>query len=141
MVRIPITRGIGVDITSITRFKKLLSKDHEFVKRLSLRILHPQYELKKFEELQEITNTNQGLIFFAGTWASKEALYKSLSIEGQKKFRFKDWYRKYDENGKPSIHNDQYHEDHEFLLTVSHDEDVLVANVVRQEYVTIGDSD
>ncbi|KAK6461427.1 4'-phosphopantetheinyl transferase superfamily [Scheffersomyces coipomensis] len=138
MIRFPVTRAIGVDVTSISRFKKLLEKNNDFVERLSLRLLHPKYELNKFVTLRKNHESDQLLLFLAGTWASKEALYKSLDISDQRSFEFKHWYRSYDENGKPLIQSD-IHTTDEFLLSLSHDQDTVVANVIRQQYITIPD--
>lgn len=139
MVRkLGITLGIGVDIIKTNRFKELLlSKgklNSRFTSRISSRILHPEFELPKFNEFKDNNKLNECISLISGSWASKEAVYKTLDDEYQRQFQFKNWYRYYNEQGKPFIRSDFYKKkNEEFQLSVSHDDGLLVATVLRQK--------
>ncbi|EMG49578.1 acpS Holo-[acyl-carrier-protein] synthase [Candida maltosa Xu316] len=125
--------GIGVDIIKSSRFERLLtSKSTTFASRLSKRILHPVHELPKFESM----NAQRQVQYLTGSWASKEAVFKTLDIELQKKFIFNEWYRSHDSNGKPFIKCDEYPlANEEFLLSISHDDSLVIATVLRQKLI------
>ncbi|KAG2736063.1 hypothetical protein G9P44_000153 [Scheffersomyces stipitis] len=124
--------GIGVDVVNTDRFRRLVSRDPRFLAKLTARILHPQHELPEFFRISDAENKVK---FLAGSWASKEAVFKTLDISSQKQFQFKHWFRRYSEQGKPHICNDNYpqSEQEEFLLSISHDSNVLVASALRQQ--------
>ncbi|CAI5757286.1 unnamed protein product [Candida verbasci] len=127
-MKLSYTIGIGIDIINITRFERLLEKGGTFTNRLSKRILHPN-ELLKFNKL----NGKRKIEFITGSWASKEALFKTLDIEDQKQFNFNQWYRSYNNHGKPFIWNDAYFKNEEFHLSLSHDSSFIIATVLRQK--------
>ncbi|EER32987.1 conserved hypothetical protein [Candida tropicalis MYA-3404] len=135
MKKLGITLGLGVDIINSSRFQRLLtSKTTSFSQRLSKRILHPKHELPRFESM---TNSRQ-VQFLTGSWAAKEAVFKTLDIEDQKKFSFNQWYRYHDPNGKPFIWNDNYGlRDEEFHLSISHDDSLIIATVLRQRVIDL----
>lgn len=147
MVRkLGITLGIGVDILKTNRFKELLLSKGElnslFTSRMSSRILHPEFELPKFKELKDSNKLNECISLISGSWASKEAVYKTLDCEYQKQFQFKNWYRYYNEQGKPFIRSDLYKkENEEFHLSISHDDGLLVATVLRQKIYELMNED
>lgn len=147
MVRkLGITLGIGVDIIKTNRFKELLlSKgklNSRFTSRISSRILHPEFELPKFNEFKDNNKLNECISLISGSWASKEAVYKTLDDEYQRQFQFKNWYKYYNEQGKPFIRSDFYKkENEEFQLSVSHDDGLLVATVLRQEIYELTNED
>lgn len=140
MGKVGVVLGIGVDLLKTSRFQQLLLKhekqvNSDFAKRLSQRILHPKRELPSFEEAAEANDLRRCILILSGSWAAKEAVFKSLDVEDQSEFQFKDWYRFYNGRGKPYIQNDDYqlkNPDEEFLLSISHDVDLLVAYVTRQ---------
>ncbi|WEJ94186.1 mitochondrial holo-[acyl-carrier-protein] synthase [Yamadazyma tenuis] len=81
-----------------------------------------------------ISNHSKSMSFLAGSWAIKEAIYKTLDSQDQKSFTFKEWFRIYDERGKPVVCSDTYSKNNEeFLLSISHEDDVLIASVIRQQ--------
>lgn len=133
--------GIGVDILKTSRFHRLLTKQlsdgSQFVSRLSARVLHPVHELPKFEEHWKNNNIEKCIALIAGSWSAKEAVYKTLDSEVQQVFQFKHWYRFYNDRGKPFVGSDDYRGDEEFLISVSHDDGVMVANVIRQRIIDI----
>lgn len=136
--RFGLTLGIGIDIIKTNRFEKLLlSKgklDSPFTTKISSRILHPEFEIPIFNEHKRENKVKECVSLIAGSWASKEAVYKTLGIEDQKVFQFKEWYRHYNAQGKPFIRNDNYKgADEEFHLSISHDDGILIANVLRQK--------
>lgn len=134
MVKVGITLGIGVDIVKRSRFKRLLSKNPAFSVRLTQRILHPIHEAHRFKNM----NNERQVQYIAGSWAAKEAVFKTLTPNEQEQFNFNDWYRYHDNNGKPFIWNDNFKvENDEFHLSVSHDEDYIVATVLRQRLFDI----
>jgi len=147
MVRkLGITLGIGVDILKTSRFKELLLSKGKlnslFTTRISSRILHPEFELPKFNELKDSNKLNECIALISGSWASKEAVYKTLDYEYQKLFQFKNWYRYYNEQGKPFIQSDFYKEgNEEFHLSISHDDGLLIATVLRQKIYELTSED
>lgn len=138
MKRVTNTIGIGVDIIKMSRFSAMINKrgdlNSPFVHKLSSRILHNTHELPAFKGLVGKHNFTESIRYLAGNWAMKEAIYKTLDEEDQANFQFKQWFKLYDERGKPTIANDDYHNpQEEFLLSISHDDDMLIASVIRQE--------
>jgi holo-[acyl-carrier protein] synthase len=129
--RFGMTVGLGVDLVNTTRFQNILTKNNNYVDRFVTRILHPNERSRFYEQKRP----EQSINLLAGSWAAKEALFKTLDTKHQKVFRFNQWYRGYKE-GKPTITSDEYNEDEEFLLSVSHDGDMLVASVIRIAYMS-----
>lgn len=143
--------AIGCDLHQLSRVRKIVDRDglnSSKIKRLSERILHPKNELVKFNELKEsinLQNTNSArdsdriiescCNILSVSWCCKEAIFKTLDLKDQKTFSFKDWYKINDLNGRPFIYNDNYlksNENEEFLLTISHDNDLIISTVLRQ---------
>lgn len=122
-MKIPTVVAIGVDICRVSRFERLLAKGDPFVTKLSHRILH--------QREQGLTTPKQ----FAGAWAVKEAVFKTLTRDEQLAFRFNEWYRFYLEGGKPGVAGDGV--DDTFMVSISHDGDYLVATVLRQKMIDI----
>lgn len=139
MKQVAITVGIGMDIINCRRFDRLLSlKGSSFASRLSKRLLHPIHELPRFES---IATNSQRVQFISGSWAAKEAVFKTLDSESQKLFLFKEWYKSNDKRGKPFISSDKYDsEDEQFLLTITHDADFVAATVLRQRIIDLTSS-
>ncbi|KAI5968772.1 hypothetical protein CANMA_002208 [Candida margitis] len=123
--------GIGIDIIKASRFENLLeTKTSSFAERLCKRILHPTKELPRFKEM----SPQRRVQFLTGSWAAKEALFKTLQVHEQGEFNFNEWYRFNDTNGKPFIWNDKYNSnDEEFHLSISHDDSIVIATVLRQK--------
>ncbi|KAG5421138.1 hypothetical protein I9W82_000228 [Candida metapsilosis] len=123
--------GIGVDIIKTSRFEKLLkAKTSSFAERLCKRILHPRHELPRFKEM----GGERQVQFLAGSWAAKEALFKTLQQEEQDQFNFNEWYRFNNSTGKPFIWNDKFDpKSEEFHLSISHDDSLVIATVLRQK--------
>lgn len=116
--------GLGVDIVRISRISRLLAG--KSAQKFLQKVLHP-VEIKKYGEL----NGDRAAQYVAGSWAAKEALFKTLDFESQKNFQFREWYRFLKES-KPFLGKEGY-VDGDFLLSISHDGDTLVATVLRQE--------
>lgn len=129
-MRYGVTVGLGVDIVNTARFLRILAKNNKYIDRFVTRILHPN-ERTRFYQSQ---NNNVNLL--AGSWAAKEALFKTLDPVHQRTFRFNQWYRGY-EGGKPTIGSDEYNEDEQFMVSISHDGGMLVASVIRQKLLPI----
>ncbi|KAI5955491.1 hypothetical protein KGF57_003623 [Candida theae] len=127
--------AIGVDIIKTSRFEKLLrTKTTSFAERLSKRILHHTHELPKFNEM----DAGRQVQFMAGSWAAKEALFKTLHQEEQDVFNFNEWYRYNNSSGKPFISNDKYdYNNEEFHLSISHDDSLVIATVLRQKLYSL----
>lgn len=124
-------RGLGVDLVDLLRFQRIFTRDKKYIDRFTTRILHP-HELDKLKHLRD--NTTR-IRYVAGSWASKEAVFKTLDLTDQKSFAFNQWYRFNDENGKPHITSQLYcqnNNDDQFLLSISHDKNMLIATVIRQ---------
>lgn len=132
-----VTIGLGVDIIRTGRFRRLLlEKNGNFVNKLAQRVLHKDHEYPTFIQLHK-TDINRCVNYISGSWAAKEALFKTLDLKDQTSFKFNQWYRHYDTNGKPHINHDSYHQNEKFLLSISHDDDILIANVLRQKYIEL----
>lgn len=117
--------GLGVDLVHILRFTRLLSKGDRFTKKLCERILHP-LELAQLRHLDAKAVTR----YIAGSWASKEAVFKTLGEKEQASFQFKQWYR-YKEGNRPAIGSETSTD--RFMLSISHDNDMLIATVLRAD--------
>ncbi|GME67491.1 unnamed protein product [[Candida] boidinii] len=142
--------AIGCDLHQLSRVRKIVDRDglnSSKVKRLSERILHPKNELVKFNELKGSINPQIAKTadfnrviesccnILSVSWCCKEAVFKTLDSKDQKVFSFKDWYKINDLNGRPFIYNDNYlksNQNEEFLLTISHDNDLIISTVLRQ---------
>lgn len=127
-MKIPYTVAIGVDITKISRFLAISNKNPSNFGRFTKRVFHP----KEIQRLESLTPADSAA-YMAGCWAAKEALFKTLDSDEQKKFEFKNWYR-FSDDKKPYLGSDKYHKEEEFLLSISHDTGVLIATVLRQKY-------
>lgn len=124
-------RGIGVDLVQISRFRAILGKhgmDSTYSRRFVRRVLHPK-ELSRFAALA-VELLDHSVRYVAGSWAAKEAVFKTLDPPEQARFQFKDWYRTSNAR-KPGIERDPSSHD-QFLLSISHDGGMLVATVLRQ---------
>lgn len=141
MNRVTATLGLGVDIIRISRFDNMITKAGgvltPFFNRLCKRILNETHEMPMLQHHIATHNHDSIIRYMAGSWAIKEAVYKSLDEEEQKKFTFHQWYRM-KTNEKPGIGSESYSKrDEEFLVSVSHDDDVLMASVIRQRFFHI----
>ena len=164
--------GIGTDIVYIPRFYKIFITKYQsnprFVNKICSKFMH-KVELAKMQKLQEaeieqktISNTTKvplHIIYAAGVWSVKEAIYKSLDLDekaevdkdkGQKVptlFLFSSiFYKSNNTSGKPIINLDANHLEaacvspglrsqilrSKFHLSISHDKDYLVSHVVRE---------
>lgn len=132
MVRLTNTLGIGIDIVKTQRFRTILEKDSRYIERFAHRVLHPDEELPLFNKTVDIEQRTRIL---AGSWAIKEAVYKTLDPSDQRNFQFKEWYRYYNDRGRPFVTGNSAPKNEEFLISISHELDVLVATVLRQEIV------
>ena len=126
--------GHGVDIVRIARFQRLVGKNPSdaYVKRLTRRIMHEVHEAPHFEALRAAGRFEKRVVYLAGTWAIKEAIYKSIDDADQKKFQFNRWYRVYGSRGQPIVGSDVFDKNQQFLVSVSHDGGTLIASVIRQ---------
>lgn len=64
----------------------------------------------------------------------KEAVFKSLDDDVQQSQKFRDWFKYNAPNGRPQAGGDYLikHNKEQFLLSISHDDDTLIATVLRQ---------
>lgn len=111
-------RGLGVDVVLVLRIAGVLRRHGP---RFAKRVLHAS-ERQVYEGLPAAARPQ----YVAGCWATKEAVFKSLDNAEQRTFAMAKYY-KYAENGRPAVGPDA----DRFLLSVSHDTDVLVATVIR----------
>lgn len=117
--------GIGNDILVTSRIYGIISKNPRRFERFARKILHVKEQAGlKTNDLGSASR------LLASTWTAKEALFKSLDVEDQKKFQFNQWYRCV-EDGKRVLKSDDYYKRDEFLVSVSHDGDYTSAFVVR----------
>lgn len=127
--RFPRVAAIGVDLVKVLRIASILESPREA--RFLQRVLH-ESELAKLRLLPRSGAPE----FVAGCWAAKEAVFKTLLQKQQKQFQFRNWLRS-SHNGKPHISSTPPLPDSDFLLSISHDDGLLIATVLRQEYVPL----
>ena len=118
-------KAIGVDMVKILRITRILQGTHR--DRFLNKVLHK----KELESLAR-SKPERVLQFVAGSWAAKEAVFKTLDRKDQLRFQFRDWYR-YNIEGKPNISRVDSFSNDRFLLSISHDGDHLIATVLRLE--------
>lgn len=99
---------IGVDIACISRFKKV---DEHFINR----VLTAE-ESKVYDDLP----TEKKILFLAGRWASKEAIFKALNNPNYLNYSILN-----DNNGRPYVLNHP-----EINISLSHDGDYVVSFVI-----------
>ncbi|KAM9893428.1 hypothetical protein OXX69_011711 [Metschnikowia pulcherrima] len=118
-------KAIGVDMVKISRITRILQGTHR--DRFLNKVLHKK-------ELESLARSNPERVsqFVAGSWAAKEAVFKTLDRKDQLRFQFRDWYR-YNIEGKPNISRVKPLSNDRFLLSISHDGDHLIATVLRLE--------
>jgi holo-[acyl-carrier protein] synthase len=123
-------KGVGVDITKITRFSKILKE--KYAKNFLNKALHP----KEILELNALKREDLKAKFLASRWCYKEALVKA---SGNKSLIFSKVYLEKDSSGKPSINFDEeYIKNNEKIneinnklhMSLSHEDDTTVAIVI-----------
>lgn len=122
-------KGVGVDITKIPRFKRIIeSHESSFIKKM----LHEK-EIKEYLDIINIENKTK---FLASRWALKEALVKAT---GNKGLIFSKIYLEKDTTGKPFVKFDEtYLKDNQDFnnffnnihISISHEEEYAVAFVI-----------
>ncbi|KAG5360508.1 hypothetical protein CJU89_3581 [Yarrowia sp. B02] len=119
--------SIGVDILRTARIGRILAgKTRD---RFVRKILHPS-------EISRMSSYPDHVQFVASTFSAKEALFKTLDRQDQKLFEFKEWQRGVDEvTGRRLLSNPDYRlmSSEEFVVSVSHDGDYTIANVLRKD--------
>ncbi|CEP60122.1 holo-[acyl-carrier-protein] synthase LALA0_S01e03532g [Lachancea lanzarotensis] len=147
--------GIGTDIVHLPRFAKLMARDASIKdmrtnERVLSKFMHT-VELSKLQRMREERYQEKALVqFVAGVWATKEAVYKSLSsrldhdktaLPPAKYIYTQLCYKTNDSNGSPKVVIDpklanvypnfkqDFIEKTEFLLSLSHDDSYLVSFV------------
>lgn len=128
---------VGTDIHQLSRFVSILQRNGALTayktKRFSERILHPTYELPKFEEYRLKNKIEECARILSISWCIKEAIYKTLDDENQNNFVMSEWYKTNDERGRPIIGNESYNRtNEEFLCSISHDGNMVSSFVLRQ---------
>lgn len=101
---------IGVDIAYIPRFKDV---DEHFIKRILT-----NDEIIQYQKL----SSEKRILFLAGRWASKEAIYKANNKNDYLHYTILN-----EENGKPYVKNHP-----EIKISISHDNDYVVAFVIEE---------
>lgn len=101
---------IGVDIAYIPRFKDV---DEHFIKRILT-----DDEMIQYQKL----SSEKKILFLAGRWASKEAIYKANNNNEYLHYSILN-----EENGKPYVKNHP-----EIKISISHDNDYVVAFVIEE---------
>lgn len=95
-------------------------------------------ELPIFQKYVVNNELERTIRVLAGSWAMKEAVYKCLDDKAQNSQSFRDWYKFNADNGRPMV-GGLYLERNpkeEFLLSISHDNDTLIASVIRQAEIS-----
>lgn len=157
MIQLKSVVGLGTDIVDVGRFWKIVGRESNqpssILNRFAKKILNLEHEYPKYSELcgepknghaKFVENKKKIVYYLAGCWAVKEAAFKSLDNRQQAGFKqFNKWYKIYDTTtGRPIFWHD-YGEnkslfaDNEFLVSISHDNNWLVATVIRQRCINL----
>lgn len=139
MKKFYVTTGLGVDITNSERFLKLiLNKKKTFINKFAEKILHSEHEYSDYMRMMSNKKFKECSVFLGTIWALKEALFKSLDKDLQKNFKFKNWYRTHNNLGMPILKSDLgYNVYEKYILSVSHEKNLILASVLRQKLVEI----
>ncbi|OBA20872.1 4'-phosphopantetheinyl transferase [Metschnikowia bicuspidata var. bicuspidata NRRL YB-4993] len=116
-------KAIGVDLVKVLRISRILQGPRRA--RFLQRVLHDA----ELTALRKMQSPQKALQYVAGSWAAKEAVFKTLDEREQRQFVFREW-RRHHEAGRPGIGRGPS-DSGRFLLSISHDGDHLVAMVVR----------
>lgn len=128
---------------SMARFDRIITnRTTSHLTRLSRRMLNKENERPSFDEkLAKYRDTKseserQELVkFLSSAWCLKELCYKACSNEQQRLFRFNEWYKISDANGRPVLKTSSVagvFSGDDFLMSLSHDGGVVMAVVLRQ---------
>ncbi|CCH41043.1 Holo-[acyl-carrier-protein] synthase [Wickerhamomyces ciferrii] len=146
--------GLGTDIVKLARFHKIVTRNglaSRQTEAFAKKILNVDKEMPLFNKHVKDDDIDKTVRVLAGryvynlrligisatnisSWAMKEAVFKCLDDKDQYGQKFKDWFKYNELNGRPKI-GGLYLEkfpNEEFLLSISHDEDILIASVIRQ---------
>jgi phosphopantetheine--protein transferase-like protein len=119
-------KGIGVDISKISRFERIIKTAPYLVNFLN-KVLHKN-EILEFNALK---NDEQKSKFLASRWSVKEALVKATN---NKQLIYSNIFIWKDSNGKPFIKFDEDYQHNEQMgkvhLSISHEEDTSIAFVI-----------
>lgn len=114
--------GIGIDLVELDRIKELVSD------RFIDRILSPE-EKKLY---LNIADENTKLSFLGGRFAAKEALFKAIS-KGNGTAYYRDFSILNQDNGKPYVQTDFFHDTEIVHLTITHTDHYAIAYVLIEK--------
>ena len=107
--------GIGTDIVEINRFReKFFNKNKSFYQKIFLK-----------EEIEYCLNFKDPYVHFAGKFAIKESVIKSIS----QKISFKHILT-FNKKSKPQIKLLKNNKNYNFLVSMSHENDYAIATVL-----------
>lgn len=115
--------GVGIDLVSVKSFKEQIGiHDEVFIK-------HTFTE----QEIEDAKEANDELIFYAGRFAVKEAVFKAVGhLMPEKAFDFRRVECKRDEDGRPVFVRNDYMNT---VLEKANVNDVLISISNEEEYV------
>lgn len=116
-------KGIGIDITEISRMNEVLEKQPKIIER----VLQPE-EIVRFEQM---TSQARKVEWLAGRFAAKEAFSKAYGTGIGREVSFQDIEVSNDVSGKPFISFTK--ESLNIHLSISHSKAYAVAQVVIEE--------
>ncbi|KAK9479804.1 4'-phosphopantetheinyl transferase superfamily [Lipomyces japonicus] len=119
-------RGVGTDLIQVSRLTQMLARNPKYRTKLARRILFGD-EIVRASKLKP----EQHDLFLARCWATKEALFKALDNERQTGFQMVEWGTVDLVHRKPVILGPHVKANEEFLVTVTHDGDFVLAIVLR----------
>lgn len=113
--------GIGLDITELTRIKKIKEKTTKFEERILTN--------KEIAQMQQLSTSRQ-IEFLAGRFAAKEAFSKALGTGIGKECGFHDIEILKENNGKPSL----YFKGNQVngFVSITHTKEYAAAQVILQ---------
>ncbi|MBI5233243.1 MAG: holo-ACP synthase [Deltaproteobacteria bacterium] len=115
--------GVGIDIVDIKRFKTVLERwGHRFLSRVFSE-----------GELRYALARNSPEAHLAARFAAKEALFKAIGPEFVPPFRFRDIEVMRDEGGRPLIKILGLADEIKVHVSLSHDADIAMAQVVVEK--------
>jgi holo-[acyl-carrier protein] synthase len=126
-------KGVGIDITKIPRFEKLMNQ--KYFKNFLNKALHK----KEIEDFHNLKTNQLKSKYLASRWSYKEALVKAT---GNKKLIFSKVYLTKNQEGKPFIaFDEEYFNNNQEIkeiidkthVSISHEDDTSVAIVIIEQ--------
>ncbi|MGR3742275.1 holo-ACP synthase [Companilactobacillus sp. DQM5] len=115
-------KGFGIDLTEISRIKKLTKEHDGFIDKILTK--SEKKELKKFSDKRKIE-------YLAGRYSTKESFSKAIGTGIGKHVSFQDIEVLSDQYGKPYIITDKISQ--KIHVSISHTDELVMTQVIIEE--------